>query len=143
MKESAPNDPRPLITSGFSIAGKDLDPDRCSLLIGMEATEVGHIGEKRRPESLVALRTSFWEISVPKMASDEIDACLKKVIDILWPKRERVMEFLEKEQFDEAGFFTIVSIHADRPLYEISADTLRRLSYFQTSYTIDINDYSD
>lgn len=136
------SDSRALVSSWFSISGEDLLPDRCTEAIGLEPTEIGIKGKKRRPESLGQLRTSFWAIGFERERSDNIEEGLSRLLDLLLPKQREISEFL-REGRQSAGFKTSVTIHEHRPLYCLGPDTLTRLASFGLEYCLDIYDYSD
>ena len=134
-------DPRPLITSTFAIEGDTLDPEEVTRLIGVEPTETGLIGMKRsagRPDA----PTSYWWLKIRKQPDYDIEPGIARILDILWPQREKVVRFLRGSDF-AAIFTTGVSIYQDRPIYSLGPDTLRRLSYFDVRYCIDIFDYTE
>lgn len=133
---------RPLISSHFSIHGETFDPQDCTRAIGIEPTYARRKGMKRRPGSLVALRTSVWTVSFSKVPSDSIDEEIARVIDILWPHQSKVLQFLSSTGL-EAGFGNSVTIYEERPLYCLSASTIQRIAAFGVDYGLDIFDYSD
>lgn len=132
----------PFVTSSFSVSGDRLQPDAVTKAIGIEPTETGLKGTKRRPESPVLLQRSFWAVELEKERIDDIDSGLSRLLDIVWPQRKHVKEFLRLTGF-EAGFSTTVTIRACRPLYCLRGPTLRRIAYFDIPFVIDIFDYSE
>ena len=137
------DDPTPIISSGFSISGTNLVPDECTKEMDLQPTSVGLAGTKRRPDALTTLRTSYWSISFSKEASYDLDEGLAKVLEIMWPKRRKVLGYLRAGSYDEVGFFSTVNIYVDRPLYRIRPDVLRHMAFFGVKYTFDVHDYSD
>jgi len=133
----------PLISSAFSIEGKDFDPDECTKAIGIQPNEIGRIGEKLRPDSLGTLKISFWSISFIKEATYDLDEGLVKVLETMWPKREKILEYLRVGSFDNAAFSSTVNIYVDRPLYRIRPEVLRRFAFFGVEYIFDVHDYSE
>ena len=141
MKEKAMKDSRPLISSHFSIHGETLDPQDCTKTIGIIPTFAGRKGTKRRPGSLVALQTSIWTVSFSKEPSYSTDEEISRLIDLLWPHRLKVREYLSSTGF-EAGFGNSVTIYEDRPLYSLSSSTIQRIAVFGVDYGLDVFDYS-
>jgi hypothetical protein len=134
---------RPLITNYFTITGLSLDPRECTRLLGIEPTETSKVVQRGtfldgRPH----VREAFWSIEFSKEPSWEIEGGLLRIIDILWPQRRKVVDLLSATGFD-ASFGTNVTIHASRPLYILSPQTLSRLSYFGAEYGLDIFDNSE
>lgn len=134
-------DSRPLITTAFSLDGEDLDPSVCTREIGLEPTHAGRKGEKLRSTSHVALLTGVWTISVKQRSLDTSEG-LEELLDILWPHRFALRQFLRKTLW-EAAFSTSMTIREERPLYHLSAGVIHRISFFRVSYGMDIIDLSD
>ena len=134
---------RPLITNYFSITDFSLDPEECTRFLEIEPTETSKAVQRGtfldgRPH----IRDAFWTIEFSKEPSWEIEEGLSKIIEILWPQRSKVVEFLSTTGFD-ASFGTNVTIYASRPLYVLSPQVLKEMSYFGAEYGLDIFDYSE
>lgn len=134
-------DPRPLITTSFTIDGVDLDPQECTREIGLEPTRAARRGERRRPESRINLVTSVWCIAIDKQPSLDTNEGLSQLLDVIWPRRVELRDYLKATKWN-AGFTTSLTIHDERPLYLLSHDSLCRMSFFGLEYSMDIHDYS-
>jgi hypothetical protein len=134
---------RPLITSFFAIGDINLDPDECTRLVGLNPTTTSQaIPKGFLPNGKVRIKDATWSIRFDKEPVWGIDEGLHRILDILWPQRDRVVEFLGTTGFS-ALFGTNVTIHASRPLYSLSPKTIRRMSFFGLEYLFDIFDYSE
>lgn len=134
-------DPRPSINTFFEIAGDDLDPEECTRRIGLTPTEA-EISGRSRPGGRLPVRVTHWTIKLEKRRVYTIDEPLTELLDILWPKRSKIMTFLLSQPFP-ATFGTNVTIYEDRPEYCLSPETIQRLAYFKSEYCLDIFDYRD
>lgn len=131
------------VTSGFCISGKDLDPADCTEKIGIEPTETGLVGNKRRPESLGKLVTSFWTFKNEEVEADNIDEGLNKILDILWPVRFAVRGYVTGKSHWDCGFFSTVTVYDLEPEYSLESTTMTKMSFFGLSYGLEIYDYSN
>lgn len=135
------SDTSPLITSAFGIWGDQLDPVECTRAIGLTPTEVEIKGQSR-PEGRPPVPVTHWGITLEKRISYSIEEPLSELLDLLWPQRERVVEFITSHPVS-AIICTNITINKDRPEYCLSPETLQRLAYFKVEYCLDIFDYSD
>jgi len=130
----------PRITTTFVITGEDLDPADCTRRIGLEPTDVcvePKVTGKLVPSGEPYVRKPYWSVELKKQSSYSTDAELKKLLDLLWPKRAPIVAYLKATGY-EATFVSSVTIEEDRPLYELSAETLKRLAYFNVEWGLDI-----
>jgi hypothetical protein len=68
-----------------------------------------------------------WGITIEKRRSYSIDEALTELLDILWPQRKKIMEFLSSNPVS-AIFCTNVTINEERPEYCLLPETLQRLA---------------
>lgn len=130
----------PLITTTFVITGANLDPADCTRSIGLEPTDVcaePKVTGRLVPSGEPYVRKPYWSIELKKQQSYSTDEELKRLLDLLWPKRAEIVGYLEATGY-EATFTSSVTIHEDRPLYELSAETLKRLAYFDVEWVLDV-----
>ena len=135
------SDAAPLITTAFGIWGDQLDPTECTRITGLEPTEVEIKGQPR-PGGRPPVPVTNWGITLEKRRSFSIDQPLVELLDLLWPRRSNLLEFLSTHDVSSI-FFSTITIYEERPEYCLSPDTLRRLSYFKTQYCLDIFNYSE
>jgi hypothetical protein len=135
---------RPLITSFFSIIGENLNPRECTCFLGIEPTKTSETMPKGGllSNGKQHMKKASWSISLDKEPSWGIEDGMSKIIDTLWPHKSKIVEFLSTTKF-EALFGSNVTIHASRPLYVLSPEILKRISFFGVEYGLDIFDYSD
>ena len=133
-------DPSPRITTTFVISGADLDPAGCTRRIGLEPTDVcaeAKVTGRLVPSGEPYVRKPYWSIEFPKQKSYSTDEGLTRLLDLLWPKRVQIVEYLGQTGY-KAAFVSSVTIEEDRPLYELSAETLKRLAYFNVGWGLDV-----
>lgn len=139
---SAENDQAdaPEITAHFFISGRDFDPGAVTRALGIDPTEVWH--QKRQElKARVDLPTVCWKHGFKKKPFFSIDDAVAKVLDAIWPLRERVQEW-SASNATQVGIECSVSIYNNRPVYELSAKTISRLSDLRCGFVLDIFDYS-
>ena len=132
---------RPVISTDFGIWGDLLDLSECTRQIGLAPTTEETKGQAR-PNGRPPARETYWGIATQKRRLLSIDDSLVELIEILWPHRFEIVEFLSSKPHS-ASFETKVTIYAERPEYCLSAQTLQRLSFFGIEYCLDIFDCSE
>jgi len=132
---------RPLITNFFAITDMALDPGECTRIFGINPTVTREATVEVPFPGRPPIEAS-WSIRFDKEPSWEIEEGLRKILNIIWPQRDKIVEFLSTTGFS-ALFGTNVTIHASRPLYVLSPQTLEGMSYFGAEYGLDIFDYSE
>lgn len=143
LKTPEPGDPRPLITTRFEITADDLDPLECSKLLELEPTASAAIPQvkgKWFPSGRPHVVRPYWKLGFNKEPGDDINDGLSRLLDLLWPHREAVLQLTARPGYT-AGFLTSVSIFEDRPVYGLGPETLRRLGFFGLPWGFDIFDY--
>jgi hypothetical protein len=134
----------PQITSFFAIFDEDLDPEECTASLGLtpdvmtRAIKTGVYLPGGKPH----FKKASWEIRLDKEPAWEIETGLCKVIDTIWPHREKIIDYLSSTGF-QAIFGSNVTIHASRPLYILSPETLGRMATLGAEFSLDIFDYSE
>jgi len=131
----------PLITTEFYVAGDSLDPDACTRDLGIEPTE---IWRQKRPDLIprTDLSAVSWIIRISKRPYYSVDEAVAEILDVIWPARQSVQEFVSKNAVD-VGINCNVTIAVDRPVYELSRRTIERLADIGCEFGLDIFDYSD
>jgi hypothetical protein len=139
------DDPSPLITTFLHISGDDLDPKRCTKAAGLEPTSSNALPATLPgiflPSGRPNVMKPYWTLEIGSEKSYNIDFSLARLIDLIWPRRERVLK-LVRDSLYKASFGSNVTIYEDRPLYLLTGATQRRLAYFSFDYCLDIFDYS-
>jgi hypothetical protein len=126
------------IRSGFEIRGDSLDTEECTRIVGISPTMVTHKGAPRASGRGVYPFT-FWEFELIEPHSYSTDECMAHLIDVIWDTREDIVSFLKSPGL-EAGFYSSVRITGERPVYELSAATVKRIAFFGAGYSLDIYD---
>ncbi len=121
--------------------GDGLDPDECTRLTGLSPTKVEVKGQLR-PAGRPPVRVTTWGISIEKTNSYSIDEVLTELIDLIWPQREAIIEYLANHPVS-AIFAVNATLYKERPEYCLGGETLRRLAYFGVDFCLDIFDYRE
>lgn len=130
----------PLITAKFWIGGKDLDISEITQVIGVEPSGVWY---QRRPELRERrdLDDSGWYVGFENRALYDTDEAVRNVLETIWPVRDKVRSYLDIGK-GRASMLVNVTIHEERPIYGLSADTMERLAYLRCEFCMDLFDYS-
>ncbi len=130
----------PELTTYFYIAGWDFDPAICTLAIGLDPSEIWKqehkhlLGQKDIPNI-------SWNLCRKKQRSYSVSEAVDEVLDLIWHKREEVIRFSMNSNFN-VGVTCSVTIHEDRPTYDLSLTTIKRMAGLGCEFSLDIFDYS-
>ena len=130
----------PLISAEISVSGQSFDPSVCTTAVGITPTRVWRQTREwllDRPD----LPNVSWLVSVEKVASYSTDETARMVLDIVWPRRKQLKRFVADHDV-HLELTCSVTIHEDRPLYELSVGTMKRLVFLGADFGLDIFDYS-
>lgn len=130
----------PEITAHFFISGRDFDPAAVTAVLGIGPTEVWH-QERQELKARADLPTVCWKHGFKKKPFISIDDAVAEILDTIWPLRDRVQQW-SGANATQVGVECSVSIYNDRPVYELSATTISRLSDLRCEFVLDIFDYS-
>jgi len=128
----------PQISACFVISGNGFNTDECTRAIGREPTEIGHPKEGERPE----INDTEWIIDTGKLKLYSVDEVVSSLMEDVWPHRERIETFLKQTAL-KGSFCCFVTIFEERPLYELSEETMRKMAALGCDFSMDIYDYSE
>ena len=131
----------PLITSRFCINGRDFDTAGCTAAIGITPTRIWRQQNAKIATDHPEIPTINWIIEVKDRRLHSTDDALIELFTIVWPARERIQAFLLSSGL-HGSFVSLVTIHHEKPLYELQPETLSKLAWFGCEYGIDIYDHS-
>jgi hypothetical protein len=131
----------PTITASFVIGSNELDPEMCTRELGLEPTEIWR-QERTHLLSISEVPNTQWIISTGKITSDCVELPLAKLLEVIWPQRDQIVQFLAENQA-ECFVSCDVTITCDRPLFEVSVDSLLKMGTIGASFRMDIFDYTD
>ncbi len=133
-------DAKPTINTTFWLEGDRLDLDFFTTEIGIQPT---YTMKKGWLSSNPTLRESghknpstMWEIN-HKFQSYSMDEGVQKVLSIIWEKRDQILDYVRDSADVEVGIRSAIWIYEDRPVYDLSADTIQRLAYLECNFCID------
>lgn len=137
----------PEISAFLALQGMRLDTARCSQEFGLypteecsEPVEKGKIWPSGEPH----IRPPVWTFKIPKIEAYSVSEAMELLLVEVWPRRDAIRKHLDelKKLKVQAGFGAFVTIHEDRPVYELNAEVLRQLAYFGIRFTLDIWDWT-
>lgn len=73
-----------------------------------------------------------------------MDEGIQILLAQIWPHREKVLEYLKTRPTITVGMNTTIHMDEDRPVYEISLDSIRKMAELGCGFAIDdIYPFSD
>ena len=137
-----PDELEPRIRCFYSISGPKVVPTTIDTEAGLRATasQEQPIARGRYPDGSPNIRQPFWEVEAVRSA-DSIDQVLRELITLILPARPFLVRYV-RESASQAIFGCNVSFERDRPLYEISPESLSEMASFKAPFLLDIFDYS-
>ena len=130
----------PLISAWYCIGGRDFDPDEVTRASGLEPTEIWRAPEVTRdtPE----LDNVNWIVGFRKVPYYSTEEAVAAALDLVWPYRERLTAYVAAHP-RSASLECTVTIEVDRPVYELSVETMKRLVELECEFGLDVFDYSE
>ena len=130
----------PEIRWHFRVEGDELDPEEFTRLVGIQPIAYGKKGEPSPHPSLQKLGhtipETFWEIKITRN-SYSTDEGMQELWGLIWEKREAIVEYLQGRPEVHIGVLVGVTIYEDRPVYELSPDTIKKLAYLGAKFVMD------
>lgn len=121
----------------LTIEGKVFDADRCSKAVGLTPTKVQHPRVKH-----ASIPEQCWVIELKPAVHDSVDDAVEELLKLVVGKEDAIRSFAESSNL-EVAVCVNVKIYEDRPVYELSARTIRVLSRMGAAVALDIADYSE
>jgi hypothetical protein len=120
----------------FVVTGMNFDPHEITRHFGFDPTEVLIKGQSRlgkRPR----VPHSSWSVDTKWARFDSTDAALKPLLEIIWPHRKQVRDFVAKNKLQITFVLNMRDGGNRNFLYEFSPRTLKRISYFEAPLYLD------
>ena len=130
----------PSINVEFVIAGRDFDPQTLTNTIGLVPTRVKHVTNVAVIND-PSMDTVIWTIGSKDLNVYSTDEAVQKVLEIIWPNREAILQYLNANRVS-AALVCNVTIWEDRPLYDLTVETMKRLITLNCEFIMDVFDYS-
>jgi hypothetical protein len=129
----------PSIRTEFWIEGDELDPDAFTRLIGISPYSTGKKDElSSHPAAArqgVKNRSTFWFIEV-EHSSYSMDEGIQALLAQIWPHREKVLQYLKTHPTVAVGMNSTIHVHEDRPVYEVSLDSIKKLAALECRFML-------
>ena len=129
------------ISTFVGVSGRGFDVDECTRAIGREPTE---IWRQKRPHlrERVDLPDTEWMVGFQWRPFDAVDDAVRETISQIWDARSRFVAFAEAHHLSR---FLVCSVRIwrERPLYNLTAQSLRQLGELGVEFSLDIYDYSE
>ena len=121
----------------FVVTEMNFDPHECTRHFGFEPTEVLIKGEVR-PGKRPSVPQTSWSVDTKWARFDNTDAALKPLLEIIWPHRKQVRDFVVKHKLKITFVLNMRDGSNRNFLYEFSPRTLERISYFEAPLCLDV-----
>jgi Domain of unknown function (DUF4279) len=129
----------PCIRTEFWIEGDELDPDVFTYLVGVKPSKIGRKGEvSANPMAAkrgVQIPQTFWCIEV-EHTSYSMDEGIQVLLTRIWPSREKVLDYIKTRPSVTVGMNSTIHIGEDRPVYEISLDSIKKLAELECRFML-------
>lgn len=129
----------PVIRTEFRIEGDGLDPDEFTQLVGLQAARSGRKGDLSTnlmaAQRGVRIPQTFWLI-VNEDVSYSMDEGVQKVLTQIWPHRKNILHYVTARPRVEMEIYVVIHIGQDRPVYEISRDSIRKMAELDCSFAM-------
>ncbi len=129
----------PVIRTEFFIEGDELDPDEFTRLLEIRPYRTGKKGElSSHPAAArqgVKNPSTFWFIEVEQNSYD-MDEGVQTLLAQVWPHRDKIKEYLKTRPTVTVGMNTTIHIDKDRPVYEISLDSIKKLAELECRFML-------
>lgn len=129
----------PVITTHFWIQGDELDPNEFTRLVGIQPYRIGKKGElSSHPAAAkqgVKNRETFWVMEV-EHNSYSMDEGIQALLGQIWPHREKVLEYVKGRPTVTLGMNSTIHMAEDRPVYEISLDSIKKLAALECRFML-------
>ncbi|NOS82620.1 MAG: DUF4279 domain-containing protein [Nitrospira sp.] len=130
----------PIISTILWLGGEGLDPEEFTLLVGLQPTWSGKNGElSSNPMAAkrgVRVQETFWRIEI-EQETYSMDEGIQDVLTRMWPYREKVRAYRVIRPNIRMGVTSVIHINQDRPVYDISLDSITKLAELGCSFMID------
>lgn len=130
----------PVLGTSFWTRGEELDPDEFTCLVGIQPYSTGKKGEILSHPAAARQgfksRETLWAIEV-EHKTYSMDEGIQAVLRYIWPHREKVLDYTRARPSVEMGVTSAIHIYQDRPVYDISPDSIKKLADLGCSFMID------
>ena len=131
----------PIVTSYFTISSDAyFNPQHVAERIPLAATRLLMQGDARsapRPP----VKHSAWEIVCEERHIHSTDEGLREVLDIVWPHRTVILKVLAELSLS-ASFTSYVRIYESGVVFDLAANTMRRMAELGAEWSMDLYDFS-
>lgn len=129
----------PRIDATLCIRGSNWDANSASVATALVPTRVIKEGDPRRT-GRGHHDVSEWRLGVSEVA-DSWDTVLSKLVDVIWPARERLRRFVDDHNL-ECEIAVSVTITEEKAEPPVNPETMTRLATLGIPVTVAVDDYS-
>ena len=122
----------------FSLSGRDVDPDECLREIGLDTATVWRPRNERLRRG-TALPNVALNFSVGPAPFESIDDAVRLVLAQVAPATDRIVACAARQGL-KASMTCLIKVYTDRPLYELSPESMRAMVVLGAEFSMDLID---
>ena len=124
----------PEISVWFVLSGENLDPDLCTETLGIKPDKVW-----TQPAITAGTQPPRreWNIGFRRHEHNDIGEAIELVLARVWDKRDLLASLVAEKGY-RVTVACNVTLWKDRPLYELTENTIQRLAALGASFGLDI-----
>ncbi len=126
------------ISASITISGDSLDFGQCSKALGVQPSSVF---ERPYDYDSAMVGARQWSLATEKSELESVDDAIDGLLKLI-PSVSKVSEFLEDGGYD-LEIACSVDVYEDRPLYELSKETIEKLFCLKARFSMDIHDFTE
>lgn len=126
------------ISAALVISGDSLDFEECTKAVGVHPSRVF---ERTYDYDSELVPAKQWCLAAEKIELESVDDAVVGLLKLV-PSRERLFQFSEASAYDFEVACTI-DVYEDRPLYELSKETIENLFHMKAGFSMEVHDYTD
>jgi hypothetical protein len=126
------------IMASIVISGDEMSFDACSKAVGLDPTTT-FVRPYDYDSSLIAARQ--WCFATGKVELESIDDAVQALLSYL-PSMHSIADFATLGNYD-VELICSVDVYEDRPLYELSKESIASLSRLRARFSMEIHDLTE
>ena len=127
------------ISVSITISGDDLNFDECTNIVGVAPSNT-FVRKYHYDSSLVPV--CQWSYTTQKIELESINDAVTILLKKLEPSLPQISIFANTRDY-QIEFACSVDVYEDRPLYELSCETITHLAVLRARFSMEIHDFTE
>ncbi len=127
---------KPLIEVALKLTGQGFSPDDVTATIQLSPTKTWRLGDSIQKTRLKR-KHDGWIFGVPQRETYDMDGLLRELLDTIEPYTDKISEVVKRFGLEKEISFGVY-LRGETPASWFAADTMRRVSVFNSSFDIDL-----